>query len=244
MLRVFISYSTDNGDKWTAGTLKTNLEDFGFKVFLAHEDIELGTNWQERIQSELESCDIFLPIISTNFKNSDWADQETGIAFELGKMIIPIKIDIDPYGFIGHIQAFKFDNDKTIDACISIIQIVSKQREYKEELITTLILGFSDSKSFDDANNKAKILKSIPELTFEQELEIIRVSMNNSQIYEGFNSQPFVRGLLKKHLDKKEIIIDSLKRNFEQFFLRVGVKETIDADYVKKEIKHKLDLDI
>src|SRR3989344_2611626 len=97
-IRVFISYSTK--DKHLAGNIKMGLERFGADVFLAHEDINPSSEWQDIILENLDSTDIFMPIITKNFPDSYWTDQESGIALAKGKLIVPISVDSNnPYGF-------------------------------------------------------------------------------------------------------------------------------------------------
>ena len=107
-IRIFLSYSSDDGI--LAGKIKRYLEDyFGFEVFLAHEDIGAAEEWPKVIIENLKSTDIFMPLLSPNFTKSSFTDQETGMAFILGKGIIPISVEtgVTPYGFINKIQALK-----------------------------------------------------------------------------------------------------------------------------------------
>ena len=73
-IRIFISYSSVN--KSLAGEIKRILEQYGLSVFLAHDDIPPLCDWQEEISNSLNGCDVFIPILTHSFRNSDWADQE------------------------------------------------------------------------------------------------------------------------------------------------------------------------
>ena len=179
-LRIFISYSSE--DKELAGKFKASLDDYGFETFLAHEDIEFGAEWEEKIIQEIERCDIFLPLLTKDFKNSEWTSQEIGVAFELNKKILPIKIDMDPYGFIRGIQALRFDKlELTARApSLQLIEILKKDKVFTEGLKDTLIRGFVNAGSFDSANAKAGLLREIEEFNIEQVNEIIRGALINS----------------------------------------------------------------
>jgi len=50
-----------------------------------------------------------LPLLTDSFVRSDWTDQETGIAVALGKIIVPMKMPVNPYGFISRYQAQSFE---------------------------------------------------------------------------------------------------------------------------------------
>ena len=90
----------------------------GLKAFLAHDDIEPTQEWEGVIIDNLKDCDVFIPLLSENFKESTWTDQETGIAVSEEKLIIPLKIDIDPYGFIGA-RAHQANKSHTCRPCAS-----------------------------------------------------------------------------------------------------------------------------
>jgi len=46
--------------------------------------------------------------LTESFAASDWTDQEIGIAVALRKIIVPMKLTLDPYGVIGRYQAQSF----------------------------------------------------------------------------------------------------------------------------------------
>src|SRR5258706_15187652 len=77
-VQAFLSYS--GKDRKLAGELKEGLEACGLSVFLAHEDIEPSVEWQTRILAELSTVDVFLPLLTSNFRESLWTDQESGVA--------------------------------------------------------------------------------------------------------------------------------------------------------------------
>ena len=81
-VRAFISYAT--ADKGLARQIKDGLEKYGLETFLAHEDIQPAEEWQQVILDNLESTDVFIPIITGNFPESKWTDQESGIALTHG----------------------------------------------------------------------------------------------------------------------------------------------------------------
>lgn len=192
-----MSYSAK--DKHFAGDIKRRLEDYGFEVFLAHEDIEPGVEWERRILRELNSCDILLGILTKNFKDSEWTDQEIGVALGLDKLIIPLKVDINPYGFIKRYQALRSDEEHIDKTCLGIIGGIRNEKRYESSLIDTLIRGFVNSDRFKDANIKAGLLEGFRELRKEQVTEILRGGIENPQVYEAYEAQIFLRKLIKKY---------------------------------------------
>ena len=67
-LKVFISYSTT--DKEIAHQFSQKLKEWGLNVFLAHEDMEVSDEWEKEILKNLFNCEVFIPIITENFRNS------------------------------------------------------------------------------------------------------------------------------------------------------------------------------
>lgn len=108
-LKAFISYSSK--DKLIGGKIKEKLDSFSIEGFLAHDDIYVAEEWKQRIREELSKSDIFIPLLSKNFKESDWCQQELGIAYYRDIFIIPLQLDANtnPFGFINHIQGKQFE---------------------------------------------------------------------------------------------------------------------------------------
>jgi hypothetical protein len=52
--------------------------------------IESSINWRNKIKSNLQECDIFIVLITTNFKDSEMCLAEIGAAWALNKKIYPL----------------------------------------------------------------------------------------------------------------------------------------------------------
>ena len=204
-IKVFLSYSSLN--KKLAGQLKYALEDYGLEVFLAHEDIEPSAEWVDTIINELKACDIFIPIITENFKESDWTDQEIGIAFAYNKVIIPIKLAADPHGFISRYQALKIDTNKIKSSCCKLVKVISSNPILRDLLNRDdLIKKFGNSRSFENAANNTELLLSIEGFTIHQVTDIIKHTINNKQINESSKARNKLSSFIydyKDHLDPK-----------------------------------------
>lgn len=112
-MKVFISYSTHNED--SANQIKKILEKFNINCFMASDNINASVTWRERIINEIENCDIFISVLSEDFKNSKWCPQEVGIAYyckynNRDIQIIPLWTDgTEPFGFIDEIEGQEFN---------------------------------------------------------------------------------------------------------------------------------------
>ncbi|HEX2897167.1 MAG TPA: toll/interleukin-1 receptor domain-containing protein [candidate division Zixibacteria bacterium] len=128
-LKVFLSYSSL--DRILAGKVKSELVKYGVNVFLAHEDIEPSEEWINIIQENLDTCHVFIILLTQNSKISSWVDQESGQAYNKGTLIIPLKINCDPYGFLGKFQALTLHEDLVESAGIKIITKIEDKFKIK-----------------------------------------------------------------------------------------------------------------
>jgi hypothetical protein len=217
-IRIFLSYSSI--DKELAGRIKDELENYGLEVFLAHEDITPSKKWEEIILQKLDSTDIFIPIITQNFRNSLWTDQESGIAFAKNKFVVPISIENNnPYGFLGRYQASKFKVEDIQSSCKVVIELIRKDSRYKKAFIDSFIKKFASSSSFDEAGKKAKFLLELDDFSEEQINSIAQASYENGQVYESFDAVPALEVLFKKYpYVKTELVnqFNSVKFNSEK----------------------------
>ena len=194
-IRIFISYSSD--DKSLAGQIKLMLERYGLSVFLAHDDIPPLRDWQEEISNNLTVCDVFIPVLTRSFRESNWTDQEIGMAFGLKKMIIPLKVNTDPYGFILKLQACKLDVNNPRRSCLKIIKVL-RDSEFVESLIDCLVRALENACDFDDANKVIEELKDFENLKEEQINQIIRTSIRNNQFRMCSTGKTFLSLIIEK----------------------------------------------
>lgn len=142
-VHIFLSYS--HKSRKLAGELKDCLESFGFTVFLAHEDLKPSVPWRKEILRNLRQCDVFVPVLTRGFMQSDWTDQETGFALALKKKIIPVRVHDNPYGFIGAFQALKLKRGSPHETCWEIAECLHEESGFaqavKDGAITVFLSG-------------------------------------------------------------------------------------------------------
>ncbi|KAF5422735.1 MAG: TIR domain-containing protein [Candidatus Methanocomedens sp.] len=219
-LRLFLSYS--HKDKRIAGAIKEAFNHYGMEAFLAHEDIQVGQEWRNTILNNLKQFDVFVPVISKNFTDSNWTDQEVGFAICQEKIIVPISIDGQmPYGFLEMIQTItKFEcwehkknqySSEIILDCkervFEVIRIFASKTELKENLKDSLIRSLSNIFSYANAEKHFEILNSLQPFSKEQINEIINQSIENNQIYPAMRCRPILMELIENY----KSVIDSEK---------------------------------
>lgn len=179
-LKVFLSHKAEF--KLEASILKNNLSFYGVSCFVAHEDIKPTMEWQNEIEKALFSADVLLALLTTDFHNSEWTDQEVGIAFGRNIPVISLMLGTEPYGFIGKFQGLKINIEKEYE---KIIEILIKNKR----MVNAYIERVKHSNSYDDSNKLAKILKCIEKLEDDQVEKLIKIYKDNDQVSKsiGFN---------------------------------------------------------
>ncbi len=89
--------------------------------------IESSINWRNHIKSNLQGCDIFIALITTNFKESEMCLAEIGAAWALNKKIYPLIIPPIKYEnfspVIAEIQADLLLKREDLESLISSLKI-------------------------------------------------------------------------------------------------------------------------
>jgi hypothetical protein len=186
--RVFLSHKAEV--KKETAQVKERLALFGISCFVAHEDIHPTMQWQDEIENALATMDAFVALMTDNFHESDWTDQEVGYAFARGIPIVAVRLGRNPYGFIGKFQELA---SRWETAAIDVAKILLKQ----ERALPYYIQALKGCPSFDTGNVLATILDSIDHVPREQ-ADLLVDAYNGS--YElrgsfGFNgSRPTTYG--------------------------------------------------
>lgn len=181
-VRAFISYSTV--DKAAAGAVKRALSTYDIECFLAHEDIQVSEEWRERILEELAACDVFIPLLSTAFKESDWASQEIGVAASRSDVaIVPLLLDgTIPFGFIAKIQGVRVPRTG-VDPAIVLDPL---SRRFPRVVIPGMIARVRSAGSFRGAEAAMRPLVSHFATLTKAELDaLVLASIENGQVWSA-----------------------------------------------------------
>lgn len=186
--RVFLSHKTEV--KKETAALKDGLRLFGISCFVAHEDIHPTKAWQDEIENALASMDGFVALMTENFHDSNWTDQEVGYAVAKGVPIIAVRLGKDPYGFIGKFQALTSTWQSTVE---DIVKILIKN----DRILSAYIQALRHCPSYDSGNVLAKVLPGIEKLTATQINAFVAAYNETSELRGsfGFNgTKPRVYG--------------------------------------------------
>lgn len=184
------------------GQIKTAFENFGISCFVAHVDVEPTKEWQEIIEAALRTCDGLLAILTEDFYNSDWTNQEIGWALGKNIDIFSLSCGENPKGFIGKYQAVK--NVKSLEDYKKILSNLS----INEKLFDKIIYSLTTFKDYNCINLVYEILDLRNSLNNNEVKKIIELFNNNPGLYE---SKKF--GGPKGYYERDNIgLIDLLKR--------------------------------
>src|SRR3989338_391432 len=153
-IQVFICYSSR--DDRIGGSIKAVFDNyFGFNSFLAHDNLKISDDWPREVWRNLIRAEYVVPIISSHFEHSAFANQEIGLSLAWGKNIVPISIDgTNPHGFIKFKQAYKCHGDSEHELIRAVTEVYSlafhhpKYRQYRNRSVEALVDSFCSSNHF------------------------------------------------------------------------------------------------
>jgi hypothetical protein len=160
--RLFLSHLS--GFKKTTAALQAALRRFGISAFVAHVDIEPTKEWQDEIEAGLFSMDALAAILMPGFKESDWTDQEVGVAVGRGVLVIPIVRGLNPYGFIAKYQGLRADGRTVSQVAEQVFEILVASPKTRSRMLTCLVDTALQASQDNDAVEKVGILEKVKDL--------------------------------------------------------------------------------
>ena len=183
-VRAFISYS--NKDRRVGAQANAVLGAVGIDGFLAHETLKVSEQWKERILEELRRCDLFVPLLSKNFMESEWAPQEAGFVVSRPEVVIaPLSIDgTNPFGFFGDVQRGRIrENGVTQELLVEPV-LPSLVRHVPRKILPGVIRRAGEAHSYRDAERQFRPLVPLFEqLSAEEANALAEASVENPQIW-------------------------------------------------------------
>lgn len=180
-IAAFVSYS--HKDREYAKQTKSLLRKAGMDVFLAHEDMDTSEEWKRRIVTELKRCDLFVPLLSENFKASDWAPQEAGfIALQSDVIIAPLSIDDTiPFGFFEHVQSKRLPGRVSCE-----LLLVPLARHFPRAILPFLVRWVKEAGSYRCAEARmGPLVPLFPDLTAEDAQALAEAAVGNGQVWDA-----------------------------------------------------------
>jgi hypothetical protein len=198
---VFITHLADH--RAQAEGLKAALADWGIAGFVAHADIHPGKQWVRVIVAALNSCDALVALLHEGIKNSDWCDQEMGVCLGRGVPVVPIQVDVVPYGLAGLVQAIPWRNKAlhpAKDCAYDIVSTLLNDKRSSLKVLEALILGLENAPSYEAANQIADFLVAHTDGSVTQaHIDRLKVARStNPQVSRAFYVPRAIRSLERK----------------------------------------------
>lgn len=163
--RLFLSHLSSF--KKQTSNLQSALTQYGVSSFVAHEDIEPSREWQNEIEAALQTMDAIVPLLMPGFKESNWCDQELGFAVAKNVLVVPVRKGLDPYGFIGKYQGIQAEGKTIGQVAEAIFGTLVTSPRTKPKMLKALAFSCAQSSDPEEALDKLKLLRGIPELPLD-----------------------------------------------------------------------------
>jgi hypothetical protein len=182
-LRLFLSHRDNH--KIAACELAKALEPFGVSTFVAHNAIKPMKEWQKEILNGLMTMEVMLVLLTDDFHDSFWTNQEVGFALSKGTPIVCLKVQtVDPQGFISIQQALKASYDNISDAAPlihkTLIEEIGQEGRLKEILIETFLSSTNYSDAIEGLKRLTETTDRLTDLEFNR---IVQGYAKNDQLY-------------------------------------------------------------
>lgn len=201
--RLFISHTSAH--KTQAGAMAPFMERVGIHGFVAHTTIEPTSEWVDVIVQALQSCHAMVAMLTPDFPQSRWCDQEVGVAVDRGILIVPVRMGIDPYGFIGRYQGLTLPPGTSLGA--PLFDLLAKHPLTRARMVDPIIRRFARSVSFDGTREAWPHIKALPaEAWTDERAQMVReAAQMNSQVKHANladGNQTPIRDALEAHLKR------------------------------------------
>lgn len=182
-LRLFLSHlAIYQGD---VGRVADWLAVHGIDAFVAHTSIEPSAEWQDVVETALRTCDAMAVFLTDGFHESLWCDQEVGFALARRIPVLPLKFELNPYGFMGKLQAENcFDLEPYLVA-EKVVEWLMRTLRLNDSAMDCLVSAFENSGSFDSSRHLLLELETVERFTPEQLKRLDQATTANKQVRQA-----------------------------------------------------------
>ena len=169
--------------------------------------IEPTKEWMEEISVALATCDEWSVLLTPDFAESAYCDQELGFALSRDVLIIPIRHGADPHGFISKFQALPGDTSQLASHHLAkgIFEVLVASHKTAAKLAPAIAERYSGAHSYDDARANLGRLLEIPADHWTTEMiELVeKAGRENSQLRHGIYYGEKIPAVVSRHLDEQ-----------------------------------------
>ena len=181
--RLFLSHVSKH--KVAVSRLKDALWRCGVDAFVAHEDIEPTLEWQHEIELGLRSMHSLAALITNDFRDSRWTDQEVGWALGRGVPGVPVRLGADPYGLAGKFQGVSGTLEQPETLAEAVVTTLLTNPHTHGAMRRALIKSFGEASSCDMAETLCRLLVSIKDITDEERTALWHACANSVYVADA-----------------------------------------------------------
>lgn len=194
--RVFISHLATVKEK--TAELGMQLRFLGISTFIAHNDIEPTREWQDEIELALSTMDAMIALMSPGFRESNWCDQEVGVAIGRKVPIVPVRVRQDPYGFIGKYQAIQGEGKTPTDLASEIFNILIDKSMIGPKITSKLIRKLIDSNTWDESKRTMELIEKSKYISKNHIEDMQNALDENRQVAEAWGVPEKIKAMADK----------------------------------------------
>lgn len=175
------------------------LDWYGVTSFVAHVSIEPSVEWQGYIEAALRSCDVMAVFLHQGFHESYWCDQEVGFALARRVPVLPIAIDVLPYGFMAKLQAARsYPNEHPLHISQKVLQWLIRTPSVQPSMAEGLVTAFEQSGSFSNTRILFGLIEQMSTFTPVQLKRLEAATENNYEVTAAVLGSNNIPDLIRK----------------------------------------------
>jgi len=187
--------------KEDAAALQGTLQKYQISSFVAHNDIEPTTEWQNEIEAALSTADAMVVLLREGFHQSNWTDQEIGYAMGRGMLILTVRFKQDPHGFIGRFQALNGSRKEMKTLGKEIFDILIKNKQTRQRIAEALVARLEQSDTFAEAKTNIGLLEEVAYWDASLSDRCLAAIESNGQVSASFRVPERIKRLIGRFHD-------------------------------------------
>lgn len=206
-LRAFISHTSAN--KTLAAAIRDELNCLGIAAFVAHEDIRPTLDWRTEVIHALSTMNLFIAMLTEDFRQSEWTDQEVGAAVVRGVTIYSADFGLKPYGFLAPYQAARYRNPDATTIAQDVFGASASNPELAKSAKASFVSALESSVSYHDSDQILSLMPKFESFTSSEEVAFLRAFNLNKQVHGSieWSGFPVLEEILR--LTGKEYALES-----------------------------------
>ena len=185
--------------------------------FVAHSDIEPSEKWMRVIESALLTCHAVVALVTPDFRESQWCDQEIGFCLARSMLVVPLMRDVNPHGFLSEFQGVKMtEHTHPQTAAKNVFRILAARPETRDRMVPSVVRRYSQSGSYESTREAFTLLGKIPKEAWTPEMvnEVEKAADDNPQVKDAVTQKgtkiPEAVEVLLRPIEKRLDIVDDI----------------------------------